>query len=93
MDQLYVALEDNPQKNNLSNLIVNIIKKHKEYNFDTQLLQLNNENELASNDQLTLVDSSKNFSLNNNSPFFVVNKLDDQIQYPSAMSFALFSMM
>ena len=90
MDQLYVALEDNPQKNNLSNLIVNIIKKHKEYNFDTQLLQLNNENELASNDQLTLVDSSKNFSLNNNSPFFVVNKLDDQIQYPSAMSFGTF---
>ena len=89
-DQLYVALEDNPQKNNLSNLIIDIIKKHKDYNLDTQLLQLNNENELASNDQLTLVDSSKNFSLNNNSLFFVVNKLDDQIQYPSAMSFGTF---
>ena len=77
-------------KNNLSSLIVSLIKEHNEYNLDTQSLHLSNPNELCNNDQQIIIDNSKNFSINKNSLFTEFNKLDEHIQYPSATSFGTF---
>ncbi len=90
MDHLYIAFEENSKKNNLSSLMVNLIKEHNEYNLDTQSLHLSNPNELCSNDQQIIIDNSINFSINDNSSFSELNKLDDQIQYPSATGFGTF---
>ena len=90
MDHLYIAFEENSKKNNLSSLMVNLIKEHNEYNLDTQSLHLSNPNELCSNDQQIIIDNSINFSINDNSSFTELNKLDDQIQYPSATGFGTF---
>ena len=90
MDHLYIAFEENSKKNNLSSLIVSLIKEHNEYNLDTQSLHLSNPNELCSNDQQIIIDNSINFSINNNSSFTEFNKLDEHIQYSSATSFGTF---
>ncbi|MDG1798339.1 MAG: UvrD-helicase domain-containing protein [Flavobacteriales bacterium] len=90
VDQMYISFEDSDKKNNLSSLMVSVIKNHKKYNSDLQLLQLYNSEEHSCKDIKKEIDNSDFLNLSN---FKIINeaeKIKEQLSFASDLNFGTF---
>ena len=90
VDQMYISFEDSDKKNNLSSLMVSVIKNHKNYNSDLQSLQLYNSEENCCKDIKKDIDNSDFLDLSNFKILNEAEKIKEHLSFASDLNFGTF---
>ena len=90
IDQLYISFIDNEKKNDFPKQFVSCIKKHDNYNSETQTLFFDDLNEMASDDIVKKTNNKEIFPLIKSSQITQPIIIDEHLKFPSPMNFGTF---